>query len=146
MSSFSIETVAARNSKKVQGEHSVSTIGKLKLGKVNIKLLSSRIDGTVLVDCLNSFGRETKTDSATQLLAEETLPLKIDFLHLFDSPVGERDNSGLTVWPLIQQVAKSGSHLHVSSAASYGSLLFKEIIVAKDKMRTKPLGECTGFN
>lgn len=73
------------------------TTTSLELLQINVEFLGSSIDGSNLIDSLNSFGRNTKLDISTQLFREESLPLKINMLHLLDPLVGKGNNTSLAI-------------------------------------------------
>ena len=110
----------------------------LKVGQVYLEFLGSGINSSHLVDSLNSLGGKAKSDIAVQLLGEESLPLEVDVLDLFDSLVGKGDHACLAVGGLSEQIANSGSHFHGRSSVSCGGDLKKKKNI---KLREKKIDE-----
>ena len=87
----------------------------LELGKVQTELLGSGINTSVLGDSLHSLGGEAKLDVAAELVGEVSLGLEVDVLDLLVALVGEGNDAGLTVGTLAEEVADTGTHLHVGA-------------------------------
>ena len=94
----------------------------LELGKVQTELLGSGIDTSVLGDSLHSLGGEAKLDVAAELVGVVSLGLEVDVLDLLVALVGEGNDAGLTIGTLAEEVADTGTHLHVGAGRPLGGL------------------------
>ena len=59
----------------------------LELGQVDSELLSSGINGPILVHSLNTLCAQSETNITSQIIRVEPLPLQINLLNLMDTLV-----------------------------------------------------------
>lgn len=109
----------------------------LELGKVQTELLGSGIDTSVLGDSLHSLGGEAKLDVAAELVGVVSLGLEVDVLDLLVALVGEGNDAGLTVGTLAEEVADTGTHLHVGAGRPLGGLSCREAEIGEQGDRKK---------